>query len=126
MSKYFSILFCLSFLFATCGKDEASSITKLDQGKIVTVQVKKDFSIMLKANPSTGYDWQILDIDSNIIRHKGTSYNPYRNVPGSNGMEQITFTSIKKGTSPLKLGYMRAWEGRGSMVDSFAITVKVK
>ena len=126
MSKYLTILFCIPLAFIFNCKNETSSFTKLDHGKTITVPLKKDFVIKLEANPSTGFNWNVLDIDTNIIQLKGTSYTPYHEMPGSNGMEQITFTSVKKGKSPLKLGYLRVWEGRGSMVDSFSITVKVR
>lgn len=105
---------------------ETDSVTKVDNGKTIIVSVKKDFVIKLKANPSTGYDWQTLKIDTNIIKLKQTSYKPDRDIPGSSSMERITFTSLAKGKTVLTLGYLRAWEGRSSMVDSFEVTVKVR
>jgi predicted secreted protein len=125
-NRYLIIVLCISIFFVVeCAGKGPESITKLDNGNTITTPVGKDVNIKLDANLSTGYSWEVVTIDSTVIKLKGTTYKSYKNIPGSNGMQQITFTPVSAGMTVLKLGYLRPWEGISSMIDSFKITVKV-
>jgi len=120
------ILTSILLLFSFYCYSGTMLITKLNQGETIKVPVKQDFTIKLKANPSTGYDWEILNINKEIIQLKDKSFVIKDSIPGSSGFDFFTFTSLKKGQSLLKLGQLRSWEGPGSIVDSFSIIVKVQ
>jgi inhibitor of cysteine peptidase len=125
-NRYLTIILCVSTLFViNCNGKYSGSITKLDNGNTITIPIDKDVNIKLEANLSTGYSWELVTIDSNVIKLKESSYKSNKNIPGSNGMQQITFIPVSAGVSVLKLGYLRPWEGISSMIDSFNITVKV-
>jgi predicted secreted protein len=138
-SRYLTILICISTMFvANCkGKEpgsvtkldkEPGSVTKLDNGSTISIPVDKALNIKLEANFSTGYSWDTVTIDTTIIKFKESSYESDKSLPGATGMggmQQITFTPVSVGMTVLKLGYLRPWEGRGSMIDSFQINVKV-
>lgn len=101
-------------------------LSKSDQGKTVVVSFNSDFSVNLESNPSTGFAWEILDIDSSIIRFNGKTFQAQDSLPGSGGVEHFVFKPVKKGKSLLKLGYLRSWEGRNSITDSFSVFIKVR
>jgi predicted secreted protein len=90
------------------------------------IRLNSCFSVNLKSNPSTGFGWEILDIDSSRIRLNEKTFHGQDSLPGSAGVEHLEFKSVKKGKSLLKLGYLRTWEGRNSMTDSFSVFIKVR
>jgi predicted secreted protein len=90
------------------------------------VPLKSEFLINLDANPSTGFAWEVLSIDSSKITFIEKSFIALDSLPGSGGSEQLKFKAIKEDVSPVKLGYLRSWEGRDSMADSFSVFIEVK
>lgn len=101
-------------------------ISRKDQGKTITMPPDTGFDVELKANPSTGFSWEILSIDSNIIKAGKRTFWADDTIPGSAGIDHISFSTLKKGTSLLKLGYLRTFEGIGSMADSFEVCIQVR
>jgi inhibitor of cysteine peptidase len=118
----FFIIFYLT-IFCSTGR---IVLSKSDQGKTVVVSHNSAFTVNLKSNPSTGFAWEILDIDSSIIRFNGKTFQAQDSLPGSAGVEHLVFNPVKKGKSLLKLGYLRDWEGRNSITDSLSVLIKVR
>lgn len=120
-----SLLCVLLTVTIYCGNKNIS-ISKSDQGKTISVPLSSEFLVNLDANPSTGFAWEVLSIDSSRINFIEKSFFADDSLPGSGGREQIKFKAIHVGNSPVKLGYLRSWEGRGSMTDSFSVFIEVK
>lgn len=125
MNKLIFLLFVFAFQCFTICKDD-STITEKCDGKTITVPLSGDFHIALHANPSTGFDWEILEIDTTKIVFREKRFIGNNKIPGSSGLEHLVFKPVEKGTSFIKLGYLRSWEGRGSMEDSFSVFIKVR
>lgn len=73
---------------------------KLDKGQILVVT--------LEANPSTGYMWEVAELDTRIMHQIGqTEFQPESNLLGAKGMQTLRFEAANIGQTPLKLVYHR-------------------
>lgn len=92
------------------------------------VKVKKDasFQVLLNANPTTGFDWQILSYDSTIIevKHKSFIKSDTQRM-GAPGKQVFKFKAIAAGATDLRLIYVRPWERATSEADSFRVQIIV-
>ena len=84
-------------------------------GKTTQIKVKPEeaFIIVLKSNPSTGYDWYTSpSYLENIINEKSSDFKPdnKKQLCGAGGKRIFTFMALKPGTTDLVLEYKRPWE----------------
>ncbi len=116
-------LFLLGF-FSTTGKTVMITQAQ-NQGK---VRVKKDasFQVLLNANPTTGFDWQIVSYDSAIIEIKQKRFiQSETHRMGAPGKQVFKFKAIAAGATDLQLIYARPWERATSEADSFRVHIIV-
>ncbi|MBN1289651.1 MAG: protease inhibitor I42 family protein [Actinobacteria bacterium] len=81
----------------------------------VPVEVKNgdDFIIVMEANPSTGYTWELDgELDSSILRFESKRYGaPSRpEQAGAPQKEYWRFDTLGTGSSEIKFKYVRTWE----------------
>jgi inhibitor of cysteine peptidase len=78
-----------------------------DPTQLLTVKAGKNFDIVLPANASTGYAWQITStLDAGLIQSVGQNYIAEQPViPGSGGMNVWTFTAVAPGATEIQFGY---------------------
>lgn len=82
----------------------------------VNVDVKQSsFVIPLKANPTTGYNWSVIQFDKNLLGFTHSEYQrPNTQLMGAGGTMLFTFTLNKKKSYPksttITFKYARAWE----------------
>jgi len=70
----------------------------------------ENFSIVLEANPTTGYEWQV-DFDSVYLELVEKNYIPDSlELIGSGGEETFEFLAKKSGTTEITFSYLRPWE----------------
>lgn len=75
------------------------------------------FSVELKSNPTTGYQWFVKSYDQNLIKLESNQYIP--GVPqrvGSGGKNIFTFKMVGKNYPPqtkIMFEYKRPWEKGG-------------
>ena len=123
-------LFILVLVLATaCNPvNKTVTLTAVDKGSQVDVNVGQQIVIALDGNPSTGFTWEAKDLDTTMFEEVGdpafTSSNP--GSVGSGGTLTLTFKALKAGTSNLTLVYHRPWETSVEPIDTFAVTLTVK
>lgn len=117
------VLVCPSIM----AKDSKSTFTEADKGRKAVIALHSKFSVSLRGNPSTGYDWQPASIDSSkIVPTTNSTFTPdTTGLVGAAGRCRIEFTAVGLGKSTLKMKYCRSWEP-GLPVDSFNIIIVVK
>ena len=78
-----------------------------DPSQILVVKSGQNFDIVLPANASTGYHWQITGTpDASLLQSTGQSYLSEQPVmPGSGGVEVWTFTALAPGETKIEYGY---------------------
>jgi len=115
-------------LFSGCGAN-GTSLTDADNGKQITLQSGDVMTLSLESNPTTGYSWQVLEIDNAVLsqdgepEYKGASGS--ERLVGAGGTETFRFKSAGSGRATLKLGYMRPWESVPP-IETFSVLVVVQ
>jgi inhibitor of cysteine peptidase len=119
------------FSAAGCGATRANpgALTDADNGKTATVNVGETLVIELGGNPSTGYTWEVKDLDIQIFQQVGDiGFRPASSTPmvGQGGTQILTLKALKSGTTPLTLVYHRPWETGVAPLETYTVTVTVK
>jgi inhibitor of cysteine peptidase len=122
------MFFLILALFSGCGTN-GTNLTGADNGKQVTLQAGENLTLTLESNPTTGYSWQVTELDKAILVQEGEP--EYKQSPGSEGLvgaggtETFRFKAAGSGETSLMLGYMRPWESVPP-VETFEIRVLVQ
>jgi inhibitor of cysteine peptidase len=100
-----------------------------NSGSSIRLSLNKNLVISLASNPSSGFSWRLLAINTTILKKIGANkYVPSKGdemTPGSGGREQLTFRAIMKGTTLLKLGYSQPWDHQAEPEEIFTLEVEV-
>ncbi len=87
------------------------------------------FNVTLEANPSTGYSWEVVEINNNILRQIGEpGYQPIYNFTGVGApeMQIFRFEAIGTGRTTLGLVYRRPWEKDIAPLNNFSVELVVR
>ena len=78
-----------------------------DPTQLVTVQAGETFELVVPANSSTGYRWDIIpELDESIVQFVEQNYiSDQPVIPGSGGMDVWTFRAVSAGDTTVVLGY---------------------
>jgi predicted secreted protein len=78
-----------------------------DPTQLLTAKAGQNFDIVLPANASTGYQWQIVGTpDASLIQSIGENYIAEQPIiPGSGGVDVWTFGSLAPGETEIQFGY---------------------
>ncbi|MDO9348858.1 MAG: protease inhibitor I42 family protein [Anaerolineales bacterium] len=125
---FVAVLVVLFLISAGCGPKQAK-LTGADNGKSVTSNAGETLVIELGANPSTGFSWEVSELDTAILaqvgefEYHGTSIVP---MPGSGGTQTLTLKALQPGQTTVTLIYHRSWEKDVPPAEAFTIQVTVK
>jgi inhibitor of cysteine peptidase len=124
-----TLILSLTFgLLAACQPKE-STLTEAGNGRAETVKVGENLVIELLANPSTGFTWEVAEVDTNVLQQvgetefKSSSLTP---LPGAGGTQTLRFQAVAPGRTELKLIYHRPFEKDTPPARTFAIQVTVE
>jgi inhibitor of cysteine peptidase len=136
---FHTALLALIILAAGCGSQAGSgpvqvsppeqvNLTGSDNGQKITLFAGQELIIQLAGNPSTGYTWEVSNLDASMFQQVGeavfASSSP--NLVGSGGIQTLTFRVLKTGPAALALVYHRPWEKDVAPLHTFSITATVK
>ncbi|MCM6776486.1 protease inhibitor I42 family protein [Nocardia sp. CDC159] len=98
-------------------------------GQRVAMRVGEEVTVSLAANPTTGYQWQLRELDQALVKQKDDpdfrpDPNP-NNAVGVGGTSIWTFTAVAPGATKLVLGYLRPWEQGVEPSQTFTVTFDV-
>lgn len=83
-------------------------------------------AVTLGGNPSTGYVWDLDQVDTNVLRRDSeVIYTPASGKPGTGGMFTARFTAVRPGTTTLKLVYHRPFKAETAPKRTFTAQVTV-
>lgn len=114
-------------LLAGCGPKD-SSLTEANNGQPTTIHVGGKVVVELPANPTTGYTWDVGEVDTNILKQVGqTEYNSSSTtpMPGQGGTQTLRFQAMAPGTTTLKLIYHRPFEQNTPPIKTYTVQVTV-
>ncbi|HJO92099.1 MAG TPA: protease inhibitor I42 family protein [Victivallales bacterium] len=115
MKKYFiagSLLVLVSTILVSCCCifPKSNEFKADDSDKTFKGKTGETFTILLKSNPTTGYDWHVGEYDKKIIELVKSKYTPNSKLIGAGGSKLYTFKILATGKANLKFDYKRAWE----------------
>jgi predicted secreted protein len=98
-----------------------------DNGRMFVVEKGKPFTIELSANPSTGYTWAFDGLNGEYFRLAGSDYEPSSpRLAGSGGTSRWQLTALRAGVAQIRLLYYRPWEGPGTAVKEYSLTLMIR
>ncbi|HPC36538.1 MAG TPA: protease inhibitor I42 family protein [Candidatus Marinimicrobia bacterium] len=125
--KYIITLSLIAFVFQC--KPTTIKISESDTGTKLEMKKGDSLEIVLKANPTTGYRWEVASIDTSILKNTGIEYQADKvpsGVVGSGGKTTMRFIAIKEGETFLQLIYRRPFEKDVPPVKKFELNIVVK
>lgn len=121
-----STLLLLLLIFLPC-TGRALDLTERDNGKNVSLTVGESMVIELAGNPTTGYGWELADIDQSLLASETMQFIlSDSNLTGAGGHYSFRFNAFKAGSSVLKLVYRRVWEKNVQPLQNFELMVAIK
>lgn len=97
-----------------------------DNGQSVEVASGEKITITLEGNPTTGYSWEVSEIDAAVAELAGEpDYKSDSKMLGSGGVYTFTFKTTAPGTTNIKLIYHRSWED-AEPEKVYEVTLNVK
>jgi len=125
---WMSFTLLLALASAGCGARE-TNLTAVDNGGQVTLSPGQALTISLESNPTTGYGWQVVEMDSAILQQTGEpeykQASGAEDLVGAGGVETLRFEALAAGETTLTLGYMRSWESNPP-IETFTMQVSVR
>jgi inhibitor of cysteine peptidase len=106
------------------------TLTSADNGKAIEVHPEDRIVIELPENATAGYRWNV-DRAERLAEEDTPQEPPSPHVVesepqfGRGGIRRLQFRAMEPGAGHLKLKYWQAWEGERSVLQRFAIDVKV-
>jgi inhibitor of cysteine peptidase len=98
-----------------------------DDGAMVELMLGQVLELALGANPSTGYGWQIEQLDPDVLFPLGgPEFTPESDLPGAGGVQRFRFEAIGVGETTLGLAYRRPWEEGVEPLETFTASVTVR
>jgi inhibitor of cysteine peptidase len=98
------------------------------EAKVIEAQVGKNFIIVLKANATTGYQWQFAQpLDESMLRLIRLQYEQdNRELIGAGGKQVWSFKALRAGRATIYFKYVRPWEKNILLVkeESFLVVIK--
>ena len=126
------LLLLIASLLSACGtsatpEKSAKQITEADAGHQIELRTGDTLEITLPLNPTTGFQWEVSDLDSTILRPVGEPiFKPSSNAVGSGGQVTLHFESVRAGQTALRLILHRPFETDVAPMQTFEVTVIVK
>jgi inhibitor of cysteine peptidase len=104
-------------------------ITEKDNDKTIKAETGKKLEIHLKGNPTTGFEWRMAELKSEVLKADGKmTYVPDKFDPprvGSGGIFVAKFIAAKSGKATVKFEYLRSWEKDKPPAEKFSVNIVV-
>jgi len=95
-------------------------------GSTARIGVGDTVEIVLTANPSTGFTWEVVGLDETVVRQTGeATFEAESTLVGAPGEMRFTFETLKAGTTTIEMVYHRTFE-TVDPADTFSVTVIVE
>lgn len=121
-------LTCLATGSAAGEKKEGAILTEADDGKTIPLEKGAKFDLVLKANPTTGFRWQIVCNNPEQLKllGKSTFERSKGGAIGAGGTQTFRFQAEEPGASVLELVYRRPFEKDVKPAKTFKVSFTIK
>lgn len=101
------------------------TLTDQDNGRRVSLHVGDPLEVHLAENATTGYRWSTDRHDARLLEPVGSTASYPTSAIGSGGQAIFRFRAAAAGSTELALKYWRHWEGEGSAIQRFSVTLDI-
>ena len=109
---------------ATAPGFEEIRLTEENNGGLAELGKDQVLIITLESNPSTGYSWEVAEMDEDLLRQVGeTEFEQMSPLLGAPEKQILRFKAVDAGQSTLKLVYHRCWEKGVEPANEFSLQV---
>lgn len=123
---FFALMFGMVVITGNPLVGESMKLNENDSGKTVEIFVGDELEVVLPGNPTTGYAWELILLDTNVLRPDKAEFFAINKAMGSGGIEVIKFHAIAAGKSEVKLIYHRSFEPNVPPLKIFDVNVIIK
>ena len=101
-----------------------------DDGSLVELSAGQALLVTLESNPTTGYSWEVSEVDDAVLRQMGEpefkeASAEGEQLVGAGGTQTFSFSSAA-GETTLTLVYRRPWEKDVDPLEVFSVEVVVR
>lgn len=112
-------------LLSGCGRGEVK-ISAEDNGGQVTLAVGQTLVLTLKSSPTTGYQWDIAEIDEAVLKETHHEYKAdWPILIGSGGKDIWRFRAEAQGRTALTLNYRPSYK-EAEPIQTFSVEAVVQ
>lgn len=117
-------------ILTTCSPRNEVKIDDESNNGQVELQTGQTLVVSLESNPTTGYTWEVAEVDDTLLQSEGEaeykeSKTGGEQLVGAGGTQTFRFTAAEVGETTLKLIYHRAWETDVEPVQTFSVQVTI-
>lgn len=93
-----------------------------------TMKVSQTFTVQLKGNPTTGYQWTCLETTPELlcVESRFVPDDKTGTLVGSGGTFRFTLKAVKKGIGTAKFAYRRPWEKTVSPLKTETVKIDIR
>lgn len=119
---------CAALLASGCASGASPRpLTEADDGQSMKLRPGERLEVTLAGNPTTGYSWELVELDTAVVRPVGEiSYRQEGQGIGAGGVFVASFEAITTGRTDLRMAYLRPFERDQSPAQTFAIRIVVR
>lgn len=140
-----TLVLVLATLFAGCGEETRTSANETDEAGASTsgnevlvldksfdnstmeVTVGVVIEVILDGNPTTGFDWTVMQSGSPVLAQRGApEFAADSEAIGAGGTYRWRFDVAEAGTTELELSYARPFEEGVPPSDTFKVMIDAK
>ncbi|UCE23430.1 MAG: protease inhibitor I42 family protein [Candidatus Zixiibacteriota bacterium] len=108
------ILTFVCVITIACSGESADPRAYSDPSDTIRVAIGEQFTIVLEANPTTGYSWQFVgEVDSTLLKLVESKHEPMPNpkkLMGRGGHHHWLFEPLREDTTTISLRYLQPWD----------------
>ncbi len=99
---------------------------RVDEGKLIEVQIDDEIRVHLQESPTTGFEWILESNDCGVLSlQKVEYYIPKEKPVGGGGQKVFYFQGKNKGIVQPQFKLCRPWLEETSARDRYSITIKI-
>ena len=100
-------------------------LTAVDHGREISLGVGGEVTIRLDENLSTGYAWELVELDDRLLRVVVNRHLPGPPGIGRAGLREVVLEAVETGAGRIGLRLRRAWDPPEVEVDRFEIQIQI-
>ena len=101
-------------------------IKQTDRGKSFDIFQGSIISIHLEENPTTGYKWEVINVNSRVLELQNSEYiGASESILGGRGLRIFTFEAKLPGVTQIGLKLHQEWEEEATAIESFEVIIRV-